>query len=189
MTSLNRNRTRRPPFDGSVAPSLTMRLALASLLGLAFASLALAASTGRVIASNGVRLVVPAGWQRVHAANPGAVVDPRILLVVGTAGVRPRASHCQIAAYRVPAGGAVVVVVGWRSVAAAGGTPKPGRAPLGRLVAVRAHSAECFAGRAAAADVNLGGKLFQVNVMVGARASKLRVAEALTVARSFDRGR
>lgn len=166
-----------------------MRVALACLLGLGCASLALAATRGRIIASNGVRFIVPAGWQRVHAANPGSVVDPRTLLVVGTAGVRPRASRCQIAAYRVPGAGALVVVVGWRSVAAAGGTPKPGRAPLARLVAVRAHSAECFAGRAAAADVNLGGELFQVNVMVGARASKLRVAEALTVARSFDRAR
>jgi hypothetical protein len=162
-----------------------MRLLLATLLGLVFASLALAARSERIIASSGVRFVVPTGWQRVRTANPGPVTNPVALLVVGTAGVRPRASQCQIAAYRVPAGGAVVVVVGWSSVTMAGGTERPGRAPLAKLVAVHPHSAECFAGRAAAAQLNLGGKLFQVNVMVGNRASKLRVDQALAVARSF----
>jgi len=38
----------------------------------------------------------------------------------------------------------------------------------------------------AAAQVVLGGKAYQVNVMVGDRASKQRVAEALTVTRSFN---
>jgi hypothetical protein len=163
-----------------------MRLIAASLLGLLFASLALAASSGRIIASHGVRVVVPSGWQRVQAASDGPVTDPRTLLVVGTARVRPKPSHCQIAAYRIPAAGAVVVVVGWKSPAAAGGTPKPGRAPLKALTAVHRPSLECFAGRGAAADVHLGGRLYQVNVMVGDRASKRRVAEALAVARSFN---
>jgi hypothetical protein len=190
MTILNWSRCGGPRSDRSVIPSVPMRLVVASLLGLAFAfaSLALAASTGRVIASNGVRFIVPAGWRRVQAASPGAVTDPRTDLVVGTAGVRPKASACLDASYRVPAAGGVVVVVGWKSVASAGGgSPTPGRAPLKKLVAVRRYLSECFPGRSAVADVLLNGKPYQVNVLVGDRACEERVAEALTVARSFDR--
>jgi hypothetical protein len=110
------------------------------------------------------------------------VVSPDLL-----AGVRPRTSQCQIAAYRIPAAGAVVVVVGWRSIVTAGGAPwKPGRAPLKKLVSVHRPSFECFSGRGAVAAVLLRGKPYQVNVMVGDRASKPSVAEALAVARSFD---
>ena len=183
---------RQVPSSGLIAvwaaySHLQMRLTLASLLGLVFVSLALAASSGRVIVSNGVRFVVPAGWQRVRAASPGAVTDPRTVLVVGTAGVRPKASACLDASYRVPAAGGVVVVVGWKSVASAGGgSPTPGRAPLKKLVAVRRHLSECFAGRSDVADVLLGGKPYQVNIFVGDRASKRRVREALAVGRSFD---
>jgi len=164
--------------------SLSMRLTGAVSVGLAFASLALAANAGRIIASHGVRLIVPTGWQRVQAANDRP--DPRTLLVVGTVGVRPRSSECQIAAYRVPPRGAVVVVVGWRVARSGGGHLNPGRAPLQALRAVRRPSFECFAGRGAAAQVALGGKAYQVNVMVGDRATKKRVAEALAVGRSFD---
>ena len=57
------------------------------------------------------------------------------------------------------------------------------------LFAVHRPSFECFSGRGAVADVLLGGKPYQVNVMVGDRASKSRVAEALAVARSFDLAR
>jgi hypothetical protein len=118
------------------------------------------------------------------------VTDPQTLLVVGTAGVRPLASNCEIAAYPLPPAGAVVVVVGWKSVVTAGGAPwKPGRAPLKNLLAVHRPSFECFSGRGAVADVLLAGKPYQVNVMVGDRASKPRVAEALAVARSFDLAR
>jgi hypothetical protein len=142
----------------------------------------------RSISSHGVRFVVPSGWQRIEAAPAGPVTDPRTLLVVGTAGVRPKASRCQIAAYRIPAGGAVVVVVGWKSVTSAGGgAPSPGRASLEKLVSVHRPSFECFSGRGAVAEVLLSGKPYQVNVMVGDRTSKRRVAEALAVARSFDR--
>jgi hypothetical protein len=168
-----------------------MRLTAALLVGLVLASLGIAGSGGRIIASHGVRVTVPAaGWHRIRAASPGPVTDPRTLLVVGTQGVRPRASHCQIAAYRIPPAAAVIVVVGWTSVANAGGSaPKPGRAPLKRLVAVHEPSFECFSGRGAAAQVLLTGKPFQINVMVGDRASKRRVAQALRVARSFDLAR
>lgn len=103
---------------------------------------------------------------------------------------RSRLSQCQIAAYLIPAGGAVVVVVGWSSVTAGGGGHlKSGRAPLARLRSVQRPSFECFSGRGAAAQVVLGGKPYQVNVMVGDHASKPRVAQALAVARSFRLGR
>jgi hypothetical protein len=152
----------------------------------AAAVVVVAGGTDRVITSHGVRLEVPPGWQRVQPAGDGPVVDPRTLLVVGTAGVRPRASQCQIAAYRIPPGGAVVVVVGWKTATSGGGRLQPGRAPLADLTTVRRPSFECFSGRGAAAQVALGGRAYQVNVMVGGRASRQRVAAALAVARSFD---
>jgi hypothetical protein len=69
--------------------------------------------------------------------------------------------------------------------AAGGGHLEPGRAPFARLRSVRRPSFECFAGRGAAAQVVLGGRPYQVNVMVGDHASKRRIAQALAVARSF----
>jgi hypothetical protein len=107
------------------------------------------------------------------------------LLVVGTAGVRSKPTQCQIAAYRVPVEGAVVVVVGWKTATSGGGHMKPGRWPLARLTAVRRPSFECSAGRGAAASLALGGKAYQVNVMVGDAASARQISEALAVARSF----
>jgi hypothetical protein len=167
-----------------------MRFAAPLLAALVFASLATASSDGRIISSHGVQVVVRRGWQRVQPADSGPVTDPRTLLVVGTAGVRPKPSHCQIAAYRLPQTAAVVVVVGWKKLALSGAqSQKPGRWRLKTLVAVRRPSAECFAGRGAVATLVLGGKAYQVNVMVGDRASKRRIAEALAVARSFDLAR
>src|SRR5256714_14012879 len=165
-----------------------MRLGSLVLVALVFASLATGCSSrGRIISSHGVRVAVPSGWQRVRVARPGQMSDPRTVLIVGTAGVRPQASHCGIAAYHLPPSGAVVVVVAWKSIASAGGGPwTRGRAPLKSLVAVHRPSFECFAGRGAASDVLLGGKPYQVNVMVGDRASKTRIKEALAIARSFD---
>ena len=164
-----------------------MRRTVALLLG--FALLTSCGSAGvSVVSSNGVRVTVPTGWQEVRPASAGSVTDPRTLLVVGTAGVRPKVPSCSIAAYRIPAQAAVVIVVGWTSIAAAGGAATaPGRAPLKGLAAVRRPSFECFNGRGAVADVLLGGKLYQVNVLVGDRASAERVGQALMVARSFDR--
>jgi hypothetical protein len=165
-----------------------VRWTVVSLIGLIVVGLGCGGGGGRVVSSHGVRLVVPNGWAKVRPANDAPVIDPRTLLVVGTAGVRPKPSQCEVAAYRIPTSGAVVVVVGWRSVATAGGgAPKPGRAPLKKLLAVTRPSAECFAGRGAAADVLFGGKPYQVSVLVGDRTTKKRVAEALAVARSFDR--
>ena len=152
-------------------------------LALTFASIA-SGSSGTVSA-RGVALTVPAGWHRVAAAGDGPVTDPRTLLVVGTAGIAPKSSQCQIAAYRVPARGAVVVIVGWKSATSGGGRMKPGRWPLKRLTSVRRPSFECFEGRGAVASLVLGGKAYQVNVMVGSSTSAQQIAEALRVARSF----
>jgi hypothetical protein len=153
---------------------------------LALVALAVAPSgRGRVVAGGGVRVTVPPGWHRVAAA-PSAVTDPLTLLVAGTAGVRPRMVTCQVAAYRIPPRGAVVVIVGWRR----GEYLDPravrrGRAPLKALRAVRRPSFECFGGRGAAAQVTLARRSYQVNVMVGDRASPGQVRSALAVARSF----
>jgi hypothetical protein len=164
-----------------------MRRTLVVLAAVVCCSFAAACGGARVVSAHGVRLVVPSGWERVRAASDGPVTDPRTLLVVGTAGVRPGASRCQIAAYRLPPEAAVVVVVGWSSVAAAGGgAPKPGRAPLQALRSLHRPSFECFSGRGAVADVLLGAKPYQVNVLVGDRAPPQRVGRALAVARSFD---
>jgi len=137
------------------------------------------------VAANGVALRIPPGWIRVQSAGDGNVIDPRTVLVVGTHGVRPRGSQCQVAHYRVPAAGAVVVVVAWKSETSGGGHPPRSRAPLRKIV-LRKPSFECFGGLGGAAQLSLGGRAFQVNVMVGARATRGRIDEALAVARSFD---
>jgi hypothetical protein len=177
------SRARRAVFENMrIAPSVGF-----GLVAYAFAvSGAVAASSGHVVAAHGVELSVPLAWSRVQAASDSPVTDPRTLLVVGTAGARAKATQCQIAAYRVPADGAVVVVVGWRSLKYSGAeNATPGYAPLRKLVAVRRPSFECFGGRGAVADVVIRRLAYQVNVMVGDRASKLHVAEALAVGRSF----
>lgn len=161
-----------------------MRLLCSVTVALVAAASALASDAG-TIRTHGIALSVPKGWHRVQAAGDGPVTDPRTLLVVGTAGVRSKPTQCQIAAYRVPIDGAVVVVVGWKTATSGGGHMKPGRWPLARLTSVRRPSFECFAGRGAAASLALGGKAYQVNVMVGDRASARQSSAALAVARSF----
>lgn len=143
------------------------------------------ANTAGTIRAHGIALTLPAGWHRVRAAGDGPVTDPRTLLVVGTVGVRSKPTRCQIAAYRVPADGAVVVVVGWKSATSGGGHLPPGRRPLAKLTSVRRPSFECFAGRGAAASVTLRGRAYQVNVMVGDSASARLISEALRVGRSL----
>lgn len=162
---------------------MLLRLAVAVVAG----ALSQAGATHPIV-SNGVRVDVPVGWHRVRPAPDAPVVDPRTVLVVGTGAVRTRWSQCQLTHYRVPPTGAVVVAVRWSSVrAAGGGHMKPGRWPLRALVAVRAHSLECFPGRAAAASLLLGAHPYQVNVLVGDRATVGTVRAALAVARSFAR--
>lgn len=166
-----------------------MRIVTALFLALALASIATASSAGRVVTAHGVRLTVPSRWRQVASAGDGPVVDPKTLLVVGTAGVRPRGSQCQIAAYAIPPGGAVVVIVGWKTATSGGGHLKPGRAPLSGLRSVRRPSFECFNGRGAVAQVVLGGRAYQINVMVGDQATSGVVSQALAAARSFDLAR
>ena len=89
-------------------------------------------------------------------------------------GCTPKASQCQIGGkYHIPADGAVVIVIGWLSSSAGGGPVNPGRAPPDHLTRVRKSMFECYAGRGAAAQVHLHGIDYQVNVMVGDRASSL----------------
>lgn len=141
----------------------------------------------RFVTRTGVRLTVPRGWNAVRPAPDAPVTDPRTLLVVGTGGVHAQSSQCQIGGkYHVPAKGAVVIVVGWLSSSAGGGPVHQGRAALDHLTRVRKPTFECYPGRGAAADVRIGGRDYQVNVMVGDHASPHRVAQALAVARSFD---
>jgi hypothetical protein len=164
-----------------------MRPTAVCIAVLVAAALAYAGGGGRVISAHGVRLTVPAGWQRVAPAGDGSITDPRTLLVVGTRSVTARPSRCQIAAYRLPPTGAVVVVVGWKELVNSGAQgSRPGRWPLHALVTVHRPSFECFSGRGAVASLVLRGRAYQVNVMVGDRASKRRVADALAVARSID---
>ena len=156
---------------------------------LSVVGLALAALSGAThpIASHGVQMLAPAGWHQVRSAPDAPVTDPRTVLVVGTGAVHTRWSQCQLTRYDVPSGGAVVVAVRWSSVRAAGGGKlRRGRWPLQSLRTVRPHTMECFPGRAAAADLLLGAHPYQVNVMVGARATTSVVRAALAVARSFD---
>ena len=161
-----------------------MRLFTPLLVALALASVA-SSSGGQTVRAHGVALTIRAGWHRVVPAGDGPVTDPRTLLVVGTAGVEAKSTQCQIAAYRVPPNGAVVVIVGWKTATSGGGRMKPGRWPLKRLTAVTRPSFECFAGRGAVASLALGGKAYQVNVMVGGSAAPQRITDALATGRSF----
>lgn len=163
-----------------------MRIVTVVLVALALAGAAVASSRSKVISAHGVRLAVPVGWGRVTSAGDGPVTDPKTALVVGTSGVHPRSSQCQIAAYAIPASGAVVVIVAWKTATSGGGHLKPGRAQLKTLRSVHRPSFECFNGRGAAAQVALGGKAYQVNVMVGDRATTHVISQALAVARSFN---
>ena len=161
-----------------------MGLLASVVLTLAFTSVA-NSGMGQTVGAHGVALTIPTGWHRVASAGDGPAADPRTLLVVGATGVIPKPTQCQIAAYRVPAHGAVVVVVGWKTATSGGGRMKPGRGPLKKLTSVKQPSFECFAGRGAAASLALDGKAYQVDVMVGNSTSAQHVAEALAVARSF----
>jgi hypothetical protein len=63
------------------------------------------------VAAHGISVALPKDFHIVHPASPGAVTDPQTLLVVGTRGVHPMSSQCQIASYHGPARGAVVVII------------------------------------------------------------------------------
>lgn len=151
--------------------------------GLVVAGVAVAADATRTVEANGISLRVPAEWVRVPRADTGFVGDPRTLLVVGTKGVRPTDTDCLVASYRVPADGAAVVVIGWKGKLSTHYVG--GRDTLVFRELERGYF-ECFSGRGLAAQVDLDGHTYQVNVMIGDRADRADAAEALAIARSLQ---
>lgn len=162
-----------------------MRFFAAVLLALTVTSVANGGG-GQTVRAHGVQLTMPEGWHRVAPAGDGPVTDPRTLLVVGTAGAMPRPTRCQIAAYRVPAHGVVVVTLGWKTATSGGGRRmKPGRWPLRMMTSVQRPRFECFGGSGTSASLVLGSRAYQVSVMVGRSTSPQNIAKALAVGRSF----
>jgi hypothetical protein len=140
------------------------------------------AASWSTLKANGVSVRAPAGWELVTPAE-SAVTDPRTVLVVGTTGIAARKSDCQVAAYRVPADGAAIVVLRW-----AGRAPDwlpDDRAALADLKLRRPYF-ECFDGRGAATQIALKERAYQVNLLVGDRATARTIATALSVARTVD---
>ena len=105
------------------------------------------------------------------------------MLVIGSDGVRAVDSDCMVSTYRVPSDGAVVVVIGWREP-----TGVSSFLPLSGLK-LRRGTFQCFADRGAVAQVNRRGLDYQVNVMVGDRASQETIDAALDAARSIAAAR
>ena len=138
------------------------------------------AATDDVARGGGVELLLPSGWSRVVPVREDRLGDdPRTLLVIGTEGAKAIESDCQVSSYRVPAEGAVIVVIGWRdSVGGASFLPLNG-------MKLRRGTFECFAGRGAVGRITRRDRDFQVNVMVGDRASTATIDEALDAARSL----
>jgi hypothetical protein len=159
---------------------MTWRAALAvAITGGFLVSAAPAAEGDHIVRAYGVQLTAPDGWFRIEPPSEPVSADPRTLLVVGTKGARAIESECQVSSYRVPAEGAVVVVVGWKP-------PSTGVALLPvAAMRLRRETFECFGGRGAVGQLARGGRDFQVNVMVGDRAEADVVAAAFAVARSF----
>jgi hypothetical protein len=123
------NGLRRTPLVALLAASVAM-LALTSVAAAAMVD------TAR---GGGVELELPAGWEKVVPARATTLGDPQTLLVIGTDGVRAVESDCQVSSYRVPANGAVVVVIGWRDAVGTSGF-----LPLAALK-LRRGTFECFA--------------------------------------------
>jgi hypothetical protein len=136
------------------------------------------AAAGDVARSGGVQLTLPDGWSKVVSRDT-RVDDPRTLLVIGTDGVKGIDSDCQVSSYRVPSDGAVIVVIGWRD--SVGGT---GLLPLSAMK-LRRGTFDCFAGRGAVGRLTRRDRDFQVNVMVGDRASAATIDAAFDAVKSF----
>jgi hypothetical protein len=149
------------------------------VIGLVAAVVASAsAAAGDVARSGGVQLTLPDGWSKVVSRDT-RVDDPRTLLVIGTDGVKGIDSDCQVSSYRVPSDGAVVVVIGWRD--SVGGT---GLLPLSAMK-LRRGTFDCFAGRGAVGRLTRRDRDFQVNLMVGDRASSATIDAAFDAVKSF----
>jgi hypothetical protein len=152
---------------------------LATALVAALVASVAAAATGDIARGvGGVQLDLPAGWSKLTPAGE-RTDDPRTLLVIGTDGAKAIDSPCLVSSYRVPADGAVVVVVGWHD--SVGGTSF---LPLSAME-LRRGTFKCFTGRGAVARVTRRDRDFQVNVLVGDRAEPETIAAALEAARSF----
>ena len=148
-------------------------------IGLAAALVASAAgAVGDAARGGGVQLTLPDGWAKVVSRDT-RVDDPRTLLVVGTDGVKAVDSDCQVSAYRVPADGAVVVVIGWRD-----SVGETNILPISTMK-LRRGTFDCFAGRGAVGRVTRRDRDFQLNVMVGDRASAATIDAAFDAVKSF----
>jgi len=158
------------------------RVALvATIVALAAVGVA-SAAPWRSLEAEGVAVRLPPGWDQVIPGPGTSNGDADTVLVAGTDGVQARKTPCLVASYRIPADGAAVVVIG-RSGAPSAAIPRD-RSELQELKLQREYLS-CFDGRAGVAQIALGGRTYQVNVMVGDRASALVVVQALAVARSF----
>lgn len=153
-----------------------LALSAATACAAVVASAALA-TVGDLARANGVQLPLPDGWSKVTPATDTRT-DPRTLLVIGTDGAKSTTSDCQVSSYRVPADGAVVVVIGWRDSVGASYLPLS-------AMKLRRGTFECFAGRGAVGRITRRDRDFQVNVLVGDHASDATIATALDAARSL----
>ena len=161
----------------------TGSIVAAAALAVGVFAVAGTAATGNTVRGGGVELTLPDGWSRVQPAAQSSTDDPRTVLVVGTDGVRAFDSDCMVSTYRVPSDGAVVVVIGWREP-----TVVSSFLPLSGL-RLRRGTFQCFADRGAVAQVDRRGLDYQVNVMVGDRASQETIDAALDAARSIAAAR
>jgi tetratricopeptide (TPR) repeat protein len=89
-------------------------LVTATVAVAALGASAAVAATGDAARAWGIQLALPDGWSKVAPASDSRT-DPRTMLVIGTDGVRATQSDCQVSSYRVPADGAAVVVIGWKT--------------------------------------------------------------------------
>ena len=148
-------------------------------VGLAAAVVASAAvAAGDVARAGGVQLTLPDGWAKVVSRDT-RVDDPRTLLVIGTDGVKAVDSDCQVSAYRVPADGAVIVVIGWHD-----SIGETNILPLSTMK-LRRGTFDCFAGRGGVGRVTRRDRDFQLNLMVGDRASAATIDAAFDAVKSF----
>jgi hypothetical protein len=159
-------------------------LGLAVLAVLVAVGAASAADDMRPLGANGIVVRAPSEWSRIDAADDHQL-NPRTLLVIATRGAAARESECQVAAYRIPAAGAAVVILGWRG-AAADGVPRD-RSELAAM-RLRRPIFACWPGRGSVAQIALKGRAYQVNVLVGDKASTQTISDAMSVARSIALG-
>jgi hypothetical protein len=138
----------------------------------------LSAATGDVARAGGVQLTLPDGWTKVVPARETRSGDPRTLLVIGTDGVKAIETDCQVASYRIPSDGAIVVVLGWRDSVGSSLFPMS-------AMKLRRGTFECFAGRGAVGRLTRRDRDFQINVMVGDHADTGTVADAFEAARTL----